>query len=343
MVPFSPAIVHEAVINITEQTLPQEGYRILDNHHLVDIEKRVHLPTLRSLAQHDLQTMSDESLDSNWKLHEFFGTITVINLTRATERRGKVTNELEQIGTPTDRFEFFTAIDGQLLDDAVWKKIRSNREFIDTRTAHGRREFERVRRGEAGCYLSHYRLICKMKEAFDNAVQELVQAEEAHDSHALKKARRNVRKYSRVLILEDDCGFGFVDKKKNTASRVGSGRVLRKALTQVPSDWDMLYFVVFPTESTKKIASNLYQIGNSWSAVSYAINHTMYDALVDHLKGIEDPLVNKVMPVDNAMSFIHHKHNVYAVYPSLAYHEKGKSQISSNPLKKKWQGQPLKK
>lgn len=341
MVLFSPAIVHEAVINVTEQIHLQDGYRVLDNQDLVNIEKRAHLPSLRSLAQNDLKTMSDDSLDSNWKLHEFFGTITVINLTRATERLKKVTNELQQVGTPADRFELFTAIDGQLLDDATWQKIRSNREFINTKTAHGRRVFEKVRRGEAGCYLSHYRLICKMKEAFDNAVAELTLAEAANDSKALKNARRNVRKYSRVLILEDDCGFGFVDKKKNTASRVGTGRVLRKALMQVPNDWDMLYFVVFPTESTTKIATNLYQIGNSWSAVCYAINHTMYDALIDHLKGIEDPLVKKVMPVDNAMSFIHHQHNVYAVFPSLAYHEKGDSQISPNPLKKKWQGQPV--
>jgi GR25 family glycosyltransferase involved in LPS biosynthesis len=295
-----------------------------------------HIP-IHTIAKEQLATMSDRELDRDWKLSDFFGTIAVINLPHATERLTRVKRHLHRIGT--DEFTVFAAIYGRTeLDASIWKKIRGNRDGIDSHSKKGREALDRLHQGEAGCYMSHYKLLQNVRNSFKEALAEL---QAAQDDEAIKSATAKVRKYSRVLIFEDDVGFGLVNKQKTAATKKGAGKLLRKALKNLPENWDMLYLIVNATEPTKAVTPHLRKMKRSWCAAAYAVNYTMYRPLLRLLKKIEDPAVTKILPVDNCISSLHHRHNVYAIYPSLVYHQVGPSQISAKSMRKLWQGQPI--
>ncbi len=296
-------------------------------------------PTISSIAVSHLKTMDDESLDLDWKLDEFFESIFVINLPQATTRLANITKQLNDIGVY--QFEIFKGIDGRKeVDESIWRKFYTNRDHFDLKTEEGRRNLDLLHQGEAGCYLSHYKVIEKVKNAFDAAMSEMKLAAKNNDKEAYQTAYSEAKKYSRVLILEDDCGFGTIIDDEIV--KFGAGVKLRKNLRDLPSNWQMLYFVVGILEPTERVNKHIYKIYNSWSLACYAVNYTMYDELVAHLKKIEDPLVQKILPVDNEISSVHYKYNIYAMYPALAYHGTGKSQISPiMKTQKYWQGQPI--
>lgn len=280
---------------------------------------------LNIFANQHLANMSDAELDKDWKLNDFFGTVAIINLPNASQRLDSITHELRSIGT--DVFEVFSGIDGRKeLDSSLWLKMNSNREKINHNTPEGQNTFDSLRQGETGCYMSHYKLIAFLKDSFDCARQALSAALLSGDTERVQQAEEEVRKYSRVLILEDDCGFGIVDK--NSVSTQGVGKIFRLAMQELPDNWDMLYLMVHVVDASEETSQHLRKIGRSWFASAYAINYTIYDALVECLKKIEDPTVSKVFPVDRAISEIHHAHHVYAIFPSISFQYPGQSQIS---------------
>lgn len=312
-----PPIVHEQVVTQQNWDIPL-GY-IADAH---------------------LDTMSPEALDKDWRLHEFFGTIVVINLPQAEQRLKKITKQLHRIGT--DSFEIFRAIDGRKeLPPSIWKKILGNRDRLNDRTKSGKKAIDLVHQGEAGCYMSHYSLLKSIKEKFDKALSELEEAKASHNEELIQQSIQNVRKYSRVLILEDDVGFGIVNHRRKIAVRKGTGRLLRQALSEVPENWDILYLIVNPTNATKPYSPHLRRMRLSTCAAAYAVNHTMYAPLLKKLAKIEDPEIERVEPVDIAISRIHFLHKVYAINPCLVYHQSGPSQISANVREYLWQGKPI--
>ena len=189
--------------------------------------------------------------------------------------------------------------------------------------------------------MSHYKVIRLMKNSFERALRDFETAKVAKDHKAVKHFEQELRKYSRVLILEDDSGFGKIDEAQ-TVSKQGVGRHLRKALMELPDDWDMLYFVVHASEPTSKVSPRLCKLRSSWSLNAYAINYPMYAPLVEHLRKIEDPTVTRVLPVDNEISGIHHNYKVYAIYPAVVFSQAGPSYITDKdwPL---WQDQPKRK
>lgn len=325
-------------LNFSSPKIVQE---IAIAHH----ENDAWVPLLNTIATEHLSTMSDEELDRDWKLGEFFGTIAVINLPKATERLNSIKNELNSIGT--DSFEKFQAIDGRNdVKPAIWQKFMRERvrgKTIPRINGLLQRQFWGIFQGEAGCYLSHFQLIKKIKNAFENSLQVLNTAQMQDDTELIKIAQNDVRKYSRLLILEDDGGFGFVASDKKTVIKQGVGRHLREALQELPTDWDMLYLVVHATEPTEKTSTHLRKIKNAWCCVAYAINYTMYEILVDYLKKIENPSIKNVFPIDNELGKIHQFYNVYAIYPSIAYQHAGTSSISASSNQNLWQGQPIKK
>lgn len=316
-VEHKPAIVHERVVLREDWDIP-----------------------LYTIAASHLDTMSPQELDKDWKLQEFFGTIAVINLPEATRRLKKITNQLHRIGT--DTFDIFPAIDGRKdVPATIWKKMLGNRDRLDEHTSKGQKAIDLVHQGEAGCYMSHYSLLKSIKEKFDQALSELAEAKAACNAELVQKAIQNVRKYSRVLILEDDVGFGIVDKRRKIALRKGTGRLLRKALSEVPEKWDMLYFIVNPIKATKPFSVHLCRLRLTTCAAAYVVNHTMYAPLLKKLSKIENPEIKKVEPVDIAISRLHFLHKVYAINPCLAYHQAGPSQISANVKEYLWQGKPI--
>lgn len=316
----TPSIVHEQIV----QAVAREDWEI----------------PVSTIAYSHLDTMNSEALDKDWKLQEFFGTIAVIHLPQANQRLKRITKQLHRVGT--DIFDIFPAIDGRKdVPPNIWQKMTGNRDRLNDKTKKGKAALDRVHQGETGCYLSHYNLIKSIKEKFDQALSELNCAKNSNNQELVQKAVEKVRKYSRVLILEDDVGFGIVDRRRKIAIRKGVGRLLRKALSEIPDNWDMLYFLVNPAKPTKPFSPHLRRLRLTSCAAAYAVNHTMYGPLLKQLSKIDNPSIKRVEPVDIAISRIHFLHKVYALNPCLAYHQAGPSQISANVKEHLWQGKPI--
>lgn len=296
-------------------------------------------PSLRSIAKNHLKTMTKSELDSDWKLDEFFETIFVVNLPQSSTRLQKMTEELHAIGTKN--FEVFKAIDGRReVAPELWQKFYLNLHGIGNDTEEGKKALDELHKGQAGCYMSHYTILQNVHNAFQNALKDLKAAQKAQDSLAARQHKKTARKYSRVLILEDDGGFGILNNETQIISKKGVGRILRKALSKLPDNWDMLYFVVHATEPTYEVTKHLRKLNRSWSMLAYAVNHRMYEPLLKRLQKIEDPDITKVWPIDNEIGEIHYKHNVYAIYPSIVFTQAGKSHITDKTWDA-WQGQPI--
>ncbi len=319
MTETSPSIVHEYCVVVKK-----------------DKEQQWNIP-LSTIAKKHLKTLNDEELDRDWMLEDFFESIFVINLPSAQARLQKISKELHKIGTKD--FQVFSAIYGKDLDRSIWNKLFKNLHHIDITTEEGRAALERVHQGQAGCYLSHYTIIKQMNASFESALKEFRKAKGKNDRVAVKIAQKKLRKYSRVLILEDDTGFGFLDEEKKKVSLKGVGKHLRKALKELPENWDMLYFIVNPVQPAKRVSPLLFKLKLSWCLNAYAINYRMYRPLIEHLKKIEDPEVEKIEPVDKEIALLHKSHKVYAIFPSIAFSHGGTSHITDKTWQP-WQGQP---
>lgn len=295
---------------------------------------------LNVIAAEHLTTMTAEELDNDWRLGDFFGTIAVINLPQDTTRLERITKELNDIGTYD--FEVFPAIDGRKeLDPSLWMKIKHTRSGNETKD--DKKSLDRLHQGEAGCYMSHYLLIKRTNEAFDTAILELQNALSLNDQFAVSNAKSRVKKFSRILILEDDNGFGIVNTKKTKSSKKNLGTLFRKALKTMPKTWDMLYMMCVAQEKTKVTSKYLRQIKRSAFANAYVVNFTMYKPILSILKQIEDPTVTEVLPVDKAISYKHYLYKVYAIYPSIAFQYNGMSSIDSSTTPTLTQFQPVHK
>lgn len=312
------------------------------HHKFVDaISKATWQISLKEIAKDHLAHMSPEELDADWKLNEFFGTIAIINLPKDTSRLSRTLEELHHIGV--HNYDIFPAIDGRKeVSPDIWKKMVDNpRVTFDIHTPDGKLALDRLQQGVAGCYMSHYRLIQYMKASFDLALQQLEIANINRDPQAINQAKDLVRKFSTVLILEDDNGFGIVNANGLTCSKEGTGLLLRKALMELPDNWDMFYLMCAAHEKTKATSSHLRRLRRSVYQNAYVINHTMYEPLIQALKQIEDPLVTSIKPVDKAISAIHHHYKVFAIYPSIAFQYNGISNIDSTTSEKLVQCQPI--
>ncbi|MCE5318696.1 MAG: hypothetical protein LLG04_15195, partial [Parachlamydia sp.] len=166
-----------------------------------------------------------------------------------------------------------------------------------------------------------------IQENFKKACKELQEANEKNDTAGIQACAARARKYSSVLIMEDDNGFGFVNRQNyKTATTAGLGRLLREAMTELPEDWDMLYFMVQSHQSLP-YTHHLRQL--TWGTLmnAYVVSYRMYDAIIDHLKRIEDPKVTELKPVDVEVAMLHQGHQCYAIKPAIAYQCEGTSQI----------------
>lgn len=284
---------------------------------------------LSEIAQVHLATMSEEQMDNNWGLNDFFGTIAVINLPAANLRRETITKELEGIAC---NFEIFQGVDGRKeVSPEIWNKFYGTRSRdLDPNTSEDKIALDKINQGRAGAYLSHYLLIKKIKECFDRAMQDYKSAQNSQDLEAIKHAKKELKKYSRVLILEDDAAFGVVDEEKVKVTKKTIGKRLRLAITELPDDWNMLYFIVRAKEEPEEISPHLCKIKSSYCQAGYAVNYTMYEPIISLLSQVEDPLVEKTRSVDIVLGLIHHQYHVYALKKSLIYHQPGPSQIADN-------------
>lgn len=282
----------------------------------------------QSLAREDLATLSPEALDQDWKLESYFGSIYVINLSHATARLEHVRKQLAQVGGKN--FEVFSAIDGRKeVDEAIWRKIREKPEMKGARTAQEIMKYERQLQGEAGCYLSHLSVVETVREKYKQAVKDLEQACLSQDPAQIEAASKAVKKYSSVLILEDDNGFGIVGLDKQSVTMKTVGTIFRKAMSELPTDWDMVYFMSLPLDPSEKATTHLAKLHGAVCLNAFAINHRVYDTLYTQLKKILDPKSQVVDPVDVEYGVVQNITKCYGIIPSIAYQNDGLSSITS--------------
>jgi GR25 family glycosyltransferase involved in LPS biosynthesis len=274
--------------------------------------------------------MSESQLDANWKLESYFSNIYVINLARAPERLAKITQSLKEIGTTN--FEVWRATDGKTeIEESIWRKLFMNWSKIDTSSPEGMELLESQFKGEAGIYLSYFRLISHVRENYQRAQQQLQIAQKANGQTQIDQAAQQVKKFSRFLALEDDNGFGFVNADLRSATRARAGSLFRKAMLELPDDWHMLYLHAAPREAPEVKSEHLAKMKRGLLLNAVAISHRAYDPLYDLLKKIFDPSTTQVRPVDGEISYYHLKAPCFAVVPSLAYQEAFTSSITSKP------------
>ncbi len=141
--------------------------------------------------------------------------------------------------------------------------------------------------------------------------------------------------------MEDDNGFGFVDSTGISVTTKKTGLVFRRAMEELPADWDMLYFMAYEIEPSTRYSEHLAKLkkGNITNAV--AINHTLYDRLCEQLERIYDPTKEPVSAIDGEYNSLHATINAYGIVPSIAYQQIGPSSIVSETVQKLRQEQSI--
>ena len=292
----------------------------------------------RKVALEQLHSMSDQELDQDLKLQDFFGSIYVINLPHATTRLARMTQDLKKIGV--HNFTVWPAVNGrnpQEVPEALWRKMSLNWRVIDLSSTEGEKRLARQFQGETGCYLSHYRLLQHVKAQYDLAQE---QWRIAADPVEKDTAAKEMEKYSSVLILEDDNGFGIVQSDHKNVSLAGVGKLLRLAFSELPDDWDMLYLMAQSISPSRRQSPHLKQLKFGMLMNAYAVSHRMYGDIIRHLSSIDDLATEALTPVDNAVGELHTTHQCYAIYPSIALQADGESQIIDQMTKGPRQVQP---
>lgn len=145
----------------------------------------------------------------------------------------------------------------------------------------------RLSRGEHGCLLSHLNVI--------------------------KKAKEN--NLSKVLVLEDDVEFSE-DMTEKFFSYI-----------QEIKDWDIIYFGAYHALNNPynpypliKITDHLYKTIHSVAAHCYAVNSTVYNALIEEIS-------KKSKPLDDHHTEIQKKFNCFVIRPHLAWQRPSFSDI----------------
>lgn len=298
--------------------LIEESKPTVEHHYFIDHQ---------AVAAKQLETLSSKQLDADWNFEEFFGTIFVINLPQEKERRERIEATLRALGVK--EFEVFLAINGRKeVSESLWKKMYRNWANIDLSKPKGQKKFERQRKGETGCYLSHLGVIKKVKERFEAAKKEMSELLLTGGTpEAIEEAYKKLRKSSSVLILEDDNGFGIVSDDRFTASVKGVGRLFRKAMLELPQSWDMLYFMAMSREPEEPFSPHLVKLNRAILNNAYAVHYTFYNDAVAKLEQIYDSNVDRVETLDGALGELHRNSRSYAVTPSIAYQTDGTSSI----------------
>lgn len=297
----------------------------------------------QALAVEALRKMSDEEMDKNWQLDKFFGAVRVINLDRDKQRMAAFRQNSGTVGLTEGRYERFRGCDGRKeLDRSVWNRMKSNYRCIFTLTAKGRAKLDRQHMGQIGCYMSHYLLIKETAENYEAAKKELslLNQDPGATEEQIKDAEAKVKKYSSVLILEDDNEFGMILPKDVTVkswrgvvfsdklTHRGAGRVFYEAMRDLPEDWDMLYFMAQPYQKARSTHSKrLKKLKEADCLNAYAVNACMYPKLLKQLGKIEHETAS-LRPVDTEIKKLHRKSNCYVVTPALAVQDGRGSSIN---------------
>lgn len=106
-----------------------------------------------------------------------------------------------------------------------------------------------------------------------------------------------------VLIFEDDVAFDERLQDRFT-----------HYFSQLPQNWDMLYFGALHLEEPAAISENVYQVRRANSTFAYALRHTIFDAFIELNSATRKP-------VDVSNRDLHASHACYCFLPHLAWVE----------------------
>ncbi len=269
----------------------------------------------QKIAAQQLEKMSPEELDRDWKLGEFFGHIKVIGK-KGSERDKVQVEQFKKIGLKESDYEYAPTVDGKTLDPSLVARVPDWAAKTDD-----------IRKGVAGCAMAHYQLIKSTKESYDKAVAELTRVKsEKPSAEALAKAEAAVKKYSSVLIMEDNCAFGYLDGQR--VSQKGVGKDFREVVKHMPEDWDMFYMITMhgPWGPAIPLKDNPWVSKSNYGVVMkcFAVNQTAYGKIVE---AFEKQIHGKgdFVPCDHTTGALHKELNVYMAQKSLAYRYASKS------------------
>jgi UDP-N-acetylglucosamine:LPS N-acetylglucosamine transferase/GR25 family glycosyltransferase involved in LPS biosynthesis len=288
--------------------------------------KKGHLIEHQALAKTDLETMTNQEMDDDWKLDTYFGNIRVINLREQEEKYRICITNLQEIGLKEGDIERFNAIVGRDLPRELWDRMQST---LD-------RDTDKLHQGQTGCYMSHYLVIKEAKARYDNAKKELKEAKAAlqgargsgHGNlpdleRQLRLAEEKKRKYSSTLVIEDDNKFGRVtnaERKEFTLKNVG--RVFREAMLHLPKDWDSILFSALEIGSKGRLRFDpkrrVKKLVYAYESNAYAISSKYYEKVIKALEKINNPQ-KSLLPVDIELAKIMDTNKVYVATPPLAF------------------------
>ncbi len=122
-------------------------------------------------------------------------------------------------------------------------------------------------------------------------------------SHVQVVREARARGMSRVFVFEDDVIF-----PEDFQAR------FNLCITQLPADWDMVFFGVLHLEDPIGVADNVVRIRKAYSTYAYALNHTVYDDFLALNNSAENPL-------DKNHFGLQARFNCYCFAPHLAWVE----------------------
>ncbi len=332
----------------------------------------------QDIAKNELKTMSSEEQNRDWHLLKYVGHTRLINLDRDLERLTPAYEHFAKIGLKKDDVERFSAILGKNLSSEIWNRFPDHHNpFMNKLTKLFKKitkntGFDRWHQAQAGCFMSHYKIIKEAKDNFEKAKTEYANLQKEYlefqsktpslDNDAQKEqiqvikekieaAVEQIKKFSSVLVMEDDNRFGqVIDSQRKETTLTNVGTVFRQVMQELPHDYDMLFFAsivskkkkwgnmkdILGAKNTRKrlkhvTSERIVKLDYGHATNAYLVHSRFYDTLLNKLKKIEIP-GQPLKAVDVEIAELMESSKTYLAVPPLAYQGGFLSSISQRDL-----------
>lgn len=260
--------------------------------------------SISSVAQQDLSQLSEHELDTDWNLGSYFGEIKVITGNPGSDRFKRCRQELAGVGLSEEDYTVFPGVNGSTLPPSIWQRA-DNWDNNDT---------DKQKQGRMGCFMAHYNAIKDSADRLKMARERLetLSSLPYANPELIQQAQADVVKYSSVLIIEDNNGFGRVTGD-HEATLEGVGKKMRNTLKELPDNWDMFYFMTMADDWTPsfQVSPNLLRLNYGVLTKCYAVNAKMYPVILEHFEQLLQSN-EKIHPVDHILAKLHHNYRCYA-------------------------------
>ncbi len=329
----------------------------------------------QSLAIKELKEMGLEEQNRDYHLLKYVGHARIINLDRDHLRLTGANEHFAKIGVAPGGVERFPAVLGRELPREIWDRFPNPPNYpLDTPEKIA--GIDKWHQSQAGCYMSHYRIIqeskmnhTKAKDDYERIQQELTALKKQNPTYhlplgsahvkakihqldqELAEALERIKRFSSVLVMEDDNRFGRVlDKVKKETTLENVGVVFRQVMKELPDDFDMLFLASITSEKetwgkmkdipgAKNTRNRLKKIENErivkldygHATNAYIVHARFYDTLIEKLKIIDIP-GQPLKAVDVLIAELMENSKTYLAVPPIAYQGGDLSNVSSRDL-----------